>query len=99
MYGPRIPGGKYKDPVIIDKKGEIVKELKNVRGYTQFRDSVAHVQEVYTGANKKNFYKFYYVNPKGEKIFPHLTADVSVEAFGGGVTRADTVLLIREGVL
>ena len=98
VYGPRIPGGKYKDPVIIDKKGEIVKELKNVRGYTQFRDSVAHVQEVYTGANKKNFYKFYYVNPKGEKIFPHLTADVSVEAFGGGHYLENVFRDLHEGL-
>ncbi|MDR1716805.1 MAG: WG repeat-containing protein [Prevotella sp.] len=72
--------------LVVDKRGKVVKTLPDAGAYTQFKDSIAHIRltlpdpKKSTAYRKAYFYRFAYVNTKGEVVYPHLTADVYPEA-------------------
>jgi Sec-independent protein translocase protein TatA len=96
--GQHYPSSNKYATIILDKKGKIVKELKDVAFYTQFKDSVAHVQLALTDANKKKFYRFAYINTKGEFVYPHLTVDVKPELVGAAHNLSKSFCGLKEGL-
>jgi hypothetical protein len=82
--GTMFPNKKYSTPVIYDKTGRFVYEMpSSVVAYTQFKDSIAHIQNSYT-QNGKRYYRFCYINTKGNVVYPHLTVDIEQSKFGAG---------------
>lgn len=73
---------KTADMLVVDKRGKVVKTLPDAGAYTQFKDSIAHVRltlpdpKKSTANRKAYFYRFAYVDTKGNSVYPHLSADV-----------------------
>lgn len=102
----QYPKAASKTPgmLIIDKRGAIVKTLPNVSAWTQFKDSAAHVRltlvdtKKSTALRKVYYYRFAWINPQGNYIWPHLTIDVHPEATRLYAHELAPLRLLKEGL-
>ena len=65
--------------IVIDKNGNVVKEIPGMYSYTNFQDSIAHVKMALVDTKKSTsyrteyYYKYMYIDTKGNFVYPHLT--------------------------
>jgi len=95
---------KLHNALIIDKKGKVVQAIPNISSYTNFSDSIAHIR-IYLPDPKKTsslrteyYYKYMYINTKGENSYPHLTVDIYPTNDGRDIPSVAPIRKISEGL-
>jgi hypothetical protein len=74
--------------VLMNKKGEVVKNLPDVVHYTNFVNGVACIEKSGIDTKKSSIYqsvyykKTAYINTKGQEIYPAISFDCSAEKWG-----------------
>ena len=69
---------QFKTAILVNRKGEIIRKVANIRRVTNFVDGIAAVTVIVPGRPLPD-YRNMYMNTKGELVFKHLSEPMTME--------------------